>query len=359
MELIARLGYLHDSAGHRIFCLPGFRTSEASGPTRQLALLPSNWARNQRKAVVNSHSSSQWNRNDTARATGRHRAPARIRKSIKIITAAAVAAGVAGAFVGYKAESGLQADPVAKTVATYHRQTLSAKGVLAAGSAQPIRVQHAASGKSDKKDTSAKSGESRSDKPAKKAATRHSVKAARTHRSGGTSKAPAPSAPAPTASPSPSPSKSSSGSANLKAEVRKDIADGNYELAVGQYLVENGYSKAGAAGVVGCIDGESGGNPESVGSGGGGLIGWTPLSAAAPNPNIVTGNPATDMMTQLEDLLYYNSTEIGQSLVNQLNAITDPAQAADFFSQNFEKPAVLYSDVRPSTAEQIYSELGG
>ena len=141
--------------------------------------------------------------------------------------------------------------------------------------------------------------------------------------------------------------------------MKKDIADGNYELAVGEYLVENGYSKAGAAGVVGCIDGESGGNPESVGSGGGGLIGWTPISSAAPNANIITGNPATDMMTQLEDLLYYNSTEIGQSLVNQLNAITDPVQAADFFSQNFEKPAVLDSDVRPSTAEQIYSELGG
>jgi len=309
---------------------------------------------------VNSHSSSKWNSNDTARATGRHRAPARIRKSIKIITAAAVAAGVVGAFVGYKAESGLQADPVAKTVATYHRQTLSAKGVLAAGSAQPIRVQHSASAKSgtsDKTDTSGKSAGSKSsssDKPAATAKTRRSVKAARRRRSGNAS---APSASSPTASPSPSPSKSSS--ASLKADVQKDIADGNYELAVGQYLVENGYSKAGAAGVVGCIDGESGGNPESVGSGGGGLIGWTPISAAAPNPNIITGNPATDMMTQLEDLLYYNSTEIGQSLVDQLNAITDPVQAADFFSQNFEKPAVLDSDVRPSTAEQIYSELGG
>jgi hypothetical protein len=311
---------------------------------------------------VNSHSSSKWNSDDTARVTGRHRAPARIRRSIKIITAAAVAAGVVGAFVGYKAESGLQADPVAKTVATYHRQTLSAKGVLAAGSAQPIRVQHTASAKSDKSGTSGKSDSSKpssksgsSDKPATAAKTRHSVKAARHRRSGSSGNAPAQTSNAP--SPSPSPSKSSS--ASLKADVQKDIADGNYELAVGQYLVENGYSKAGAAGVVGCIDGESGGNPESVGSGGGGLIGWTPISAAAPNPNIITGNPATDMMTQLEDLLYYNSTEIGQSLVNQLNAITDPVQAADFFSQNFEKPAVLDSDVRPSTAQEIYSELGG
>jgi hypothetical protein len=145
----------------------------------------------------------------------------------------------------------------------------------------------------------------------------------------------------------------------LKAAVQKDIAAGNYQLAVAQYLVENGYSKVGAAGVVGCIAGESGGDPESVGSGGGGLIGWTPIGSAAPNPNIITGNAAQDMMTQLADLLYYNGTEIGQSLVSQLNSQTDPVAAADFFSANFEKPAVLYSDVRPSTAQQIYSELGG
>jgi hypothetical protein len=65
------------------------------------------------------------------------------------------------------------------------------------------------------------------------------------------------------------------------------------------------------------------------------------------------------MMTQLADLLYYDSTEIGQSYVTQLNNISDPVSAADFYSANFEKPAVLYSDVRPSVAQQVYSELGG
>jgi len=141
--------------------------------------------------------------------------------------------------------------------------------------------------------------------------------------------------------------------------VHKDIASGNYLLAVAQFLVEKGYSHAAAAGVASCVDGESGGNPESVGSGGGGLIGWTPLSSAAPNPDIITGNVARDLNTQLADILYYNSSEIGQSLVNQLNGISDPVAAADFFSQNFEKPAVTNSDVVPSVAQQIFSELGG
>ena len=141
--------------------------------------------------------------------------------------------------------------------------------------------------------------------------------------------------------------------------VQSDIANGNYLLALGQYLVDNGYSKAAAAGVASCVYGESGGNPESVGSGGGGLIGWTPLGSAAPNANIVTGNAAQDMVTQLADILYYNSNEIGQSFVDELNSQADPVAAADFYSQHFEKPAVTDSDVVPSMAEQIFSELGG
>ena len=150
-----------------------------------------------------------------------------------------------------------------------------------------------------------------------------------------------------------------SSSAKLRSAVRHDIASGNYLLAVSLYLVEKGYSRAAAAGIAACVAGESAGNPESVGSGGGGLIGWTPINSAQPNSNILTGNAAHDMMTQLADILYYNSTEIGQPLVNQLNSISDPVAAADFFSQNFEKPAVTYSDVRASVAQQIFSELGG
>jgi LysM repeat protein len=152
---------------------------------------------------------------------------------------------------------------------------------------------------------------------------------------------------------------SSSSSSSVTAEVQKDVADGNNLLAIGQFLVGNGYSKAAAAGIASCIDGESEGNPESVGDGGGGLIGWTPLSSAQPNANIVTGNVAQDMLTQLNDILFYNSNEIGQSQVNQLNAISDPVSAADFYSQNFERPAVTDSDVVPSVAQQIFSDLGG
>jgi hypothetical protein len=148
-------------------------------------------------------------------------------------------------------------------------------------------------------------------------------------------------------------------SSGVSTAVQSDIASGNNLLAVGQFLVDNGYSKAAAAGVASCIDGESGGNPESVGSGGGGLIGWTPLSSARPDSDIVTGNRSQDMMAQLTDLLFYNSNEIGQAQVAELNSQTNPVAAADFYSQDFEKPAVRDSDVRASVADQVFSELGG
>jgi LysM repeat protein len=151
---------------------------------------------------------------------------------------------------------------------------------------------------------------------------------------------------------------SSGGSASLTSDVQSDIANGNNLLAIAQFLVAHGYSKAAAAGIASCVDGESAGNPESVGSGGGGLIGWTPLSSAQPNANIITGNVEQDMMTQLSDILFYNSNEIGQAAVTELNGISDPVAAADFFSQHFERPAVTDSDVRPSVAQQIFSQLG-
>jgi LysM repeat protein len=152
---------------------------------------------------------------------------------------------------------------------------------------------------------------------------------------------------------------STQSSSGGSSAMQSDVANGNNLLAIGQYLVDNGYSKAAAAGVASCVDGESGGNPESVGSGGGGLIGWTPIGSATPNANIITGDASQDMTTQLADILSYNSNEIGQSLVGELNSQTDPVAAADFYSQNFEKPAVTDSDVVSSVAEQVFSELGG
>ena len=68
--------------------------------------------------------------------------------------------------------------------------------------------------------------------------------------------------------------------------------------AIVTFLTAHGYSDNAAAGIAGNIYAESGGNPESVGDGGGGLIGWTPLPGG-----YVTGNPAADLQTQLNAIL--------------------------------------------------------
>jgi hypothetical protein len=129
----------------------------------------------------------------------------------------------------------------------------------------------------------------------------------------------------------------------------------NY-LTIAQYLVSNGYSHAGAAGVVGCIAGESGGNPEAKGDDAIGLIQWTGSNEADVPP--LTGNPTTDLDNQLPAIIAYNNAQ-GSGLVAMLNAQTDPVAAADFYSQYFERPAVTDSDVQAGVATSVYNELAG
>lgn len=133
--------------------------------------------------------------------------------------------------------------------------------------------------------------------------------------------------------------------------------------SIAEFLMSNGWSKAAAVGTASTIGGEGGGNPESVGSGGGGIIGWTPISSARPNPNIITGNPQQDFDTQLQDLLVYaqsNSPEAvargGVNLQTLMNA-TDANQAATWWSE-FEGPAQPGSDLRTNLISEINGMVG-
>jgi hypothetical protein len=125
---------------------------------------------------------------------------------------------------------------------------------------------------------------------------------------------------------------------------------------LGEFLVAHGYSKAGAAGIAGCVAGESTGNPESVGSGGGGLIGWTPLSSIYSYGGTIGGKPATDLENQFEAILRYNDRN-DPSSIHTLNSFTDPVSAADFYSRVFERPAVTDSDVRANVADTVFRGL--
>jgi LysM repeat protein len=122
-------------------------------------------------------------------------------------------------------------------------------------------------------------------------------------------------------------------------------------VSVAEFLVAHGASKIAAAGVASNIAGESTGDPESVGSGGCGLIGWTPCSVQ------VTGNPTADLAAQMQDLLAYITAN---GSIADLNANAGSvSEEAWHFSAMYERPAVTGSDIRLGTGEQVLAAIGG
>ena len=121
--------------------------------------------------------------------------------------------------------------------------------------------------------------------------------------------------------------------------------------AIVSFLLDNGYSRNAAAGIAGNIYQESKGNPESVGSGGGGLIGWTPLPSG-----FVTGNPAADLRTQLPAILTYNKGWSGY--LPALNSAATPASAADIYVSDFERAGIPVTGTREASASAVASACG-
>ena len=124
----------------------------------------------------------------------------------------------------------------------------------------------------------------------------------------------------------------------------------NYATIV-NYLVAHNYTKMAAVGIAGNIYQESKGYPESVGSGGGGLIGWTPLPAG-----FVTGNAAADLRTQLAALLTYNQG--WAQYVPMLNAATSPTNAAYIYMEYFERPGLPAAANREGAAAAVAQACG-
>jgi hypothetical protein len=156
--------------------------------------------------------------------------------------------------------------------------------------------------------------------------------------------------PAPTSSAAPAPSSPPPTCSGAGGVAGTGMLPLNYATIV-NFLVANGYSPMGAVGVAGNIYQESGGNPESVGTGGGGLIGWTPLPAG-----FVTGNPAADLQTQLSALLSYNQE--WAEYIPALNAATSPTEAADIYMNDFERPGDPEAANREGAAVAVAQACG-
>jgi Phage tail lysozyme len=155
----------------------------------------------------------------------------------------------------------------------------------------------------------------------------------------------------PAATPSSSPSASSTPTASTVS-----CSDNSYLLpanvtSIVSFLLANGYSDNAAAGIAGNMYQESKGDPESVGMGGGGLIGFTPLPAG-----YVTGNPSADLQTQLNAVLTYN--QIWASYIPELNSAASPADAAYIYVTDFERAGIPAASTREASADAVASACG-
>jgi Phage tail lysozyme len=138
--------------------------------------------------------------------------------------------------------------------------------------------------------------------------------------------------------------------ATLSCTGTAGMLPANY-AAIVSFLTAHGYTGLAAAGIAGNIYQESGGNPESVGSGGGGLIGWTPLP-----PGFVTGNPAADLQTQLAAILTYNAQ--WSQYIPALNAATTAPDAAYIYMSDFERPGIPAAANREAAASAVAAACG-
>jgi hypothetical protein len=143
---------------------------------------------------------------------------------------------------------------------------------------------------------------------------------------------------------------STGGHAVPKCTGTSGMLPANYATIV-DFLVAHGYTGFAAAGIAGNIYQESKGDPESAGSGGGGLIGWTPLPSG-----FVTGNPAADLQTQLNALLTYNQG--WAQFIPALNAATSATEAADIYMNDFERPGLPVAANREAAAQAVAAACG-
>lgn len=102
-----------------------------------------------------------------------------------------------------------------------------------------------------------------------------------------------------------------------------------------KYLRSNGYTPMQAAGAIASIWGESTWNPEAQGTGGRGLIGWTPASTL-PN-SAFTGNAAKDMSAQLPLILEFVSKNGDQGSVAMMAGAATVSDAAQIWGKKVER----------------------
>ena len=283
---------------------------------------------------------------------GRHATPrgkaARKSRVGKVVPAAAVAAAVAVGTAAYSLSSGGQPQ------AAQFNASIAVPGKTATPAAGAGQVNGA--GSALVKVTQATASEARRAAAAKPTPSHPTAASPSASSASATPAKATPSARATTraaaraAAPSATAPSHAATAATLSCNLNYSMLPQNV-TAIVSFLLANGYSHNAAAGIAGNIYQESKGNPESVGMGGGGLIGWTPLRSG-----MVTGSPAADLQTQLNALLTYNQGWSGY--LPALNAASSPSSAAYIYVTDFERAGIPAASTREASASNVSSACG-
>ena len=144
------------------------------------------------------------------------------------------------------------------------------------------------------------------------------------------------------------------------------------ELVIWEFLISKGYTPMSAAAILGNIQQESGMNSACIqGSSttpwedldglrseyGAGLCQWTSpgRKAGFRNAVIASGKPWTDIGVQLDYLWLELTTGYKSCLPDKLNAITDIAQATEYYEIRYEGAGKPLMDKRIRYATDIYN----
>ncbi|MGH3277497.1 MAG: phage tail tip lysozyme [Streptosporangiaceae bacterium] len=280
---------------------------------------------------------SQHSKEWKIRRSGRHATPSGVQKAVRRAGRAAPAFAVIGALAAVPQVRDLVIGGHAPAGHVTGTRVAGSDEIGGAGHAQSRQVQHIKAGRADHLSARTKTGSP-------------------VARDTGVPLSPAvspPPAASPPAAPSPpaasTPPVARSGAVTCSATAGGMLPD-NY-AAIVTFLTRNGYTGVAAAGIAGNMYQESRGNPESVGDGGGGLIGWTPLPGG-----LITGNPAADLQAQLKAVLTYN--QVWARYIPTLNAATTPAQAAGIYVTDFERAGIPAAGTREAAAEAVATACG-
>ena len=287
-----------------------------------------------------------------ARYAGRHTTRKRVRRVVPVVAVAATLAAGAAAF--YSLSGGVQPRPGNTNASMALHGTVASMPVSAVGEANgaasaPIKIATATA--SYTAHTSARHAVRATHRRRATAAQPAAASSPATPAAGKAS-APAAAAPAAThaAAPASTPATHTMAATTQSCNTNAGLLPQNVSAIV-SFLLAHGYSDNAAAGIAGNIYQESKGNPESVGSGGGGLIGWTPLPAG-----FITGSVAADLQTQLAQILTYN--QIWAQFLPALNSAASPAAAADIYVTDFERAGIPAASTREASAQDVASACG-